>query len=275
MIRVFPRRTKWTPTDELAFVGDPPLFRPPPQPVAVSVTFLQDVGEGERLARAWSQFYPDVKIGGPAFGDPGGEFEPGQFLKEGVTITSRGCPFSCPWCFVPGRERTIREYTIRPGHIVQDNNLLACSRRHVEAVFEMLRHQHAAAVFSGGLDARLFRAWHADLINTIRFKELWFACDSPEGIGHLKRVADILDSRLVPFRKRRCYVMIGFGEESLREAERRLEAVYKLGFLPFCQLYRGPGERKYDKDWKALNKKWSRPAAYRPRMTKEAEVAHA
>jgi hypothetical protein len=25
MIRVFPRRTKWTPTDELAFVGDPPL----------------------------------------------------------------------------------------------------------------------------------------------------------------------------------------------------------------------------------------------------------
>ena len=24
MIRVFPRQTKWTPTDELAFVGDPP-----------------------------------------------------------------------------------------------------------------------------------------------------------------------------------------------------------------------------------------------------------
>ena len=28
LIRVFPRRNKATPDDELAFVGDPPLFRP-------------------------------------------------------------------------------------------------------------------------------------------------------------------------------------------------------------------------------------------------------
>lgn len=271
MIRVFPRRTKWTPTDELAFVGDPPLFRPPPQPVAVSVTFLQDIREGERLARAWSHFYLDVKIGGPAFGDPGGEFEPGRFLKPGVTITSRGCPFSCPWCFVPGRERTIREYTIRPGHIVQDNNLLACSRRHIEAVFEMLQQQHAAATFSGGLDVRLLRSWHRNLFDSIRIRELWFACDSSKMLDHLRRAAGILYG--IPVRKRRCYVMIGHGEETLLEAERRLETVYELGFLPFCQLYRGPGERKYDRDWKALNKKWSRPAAYRPRVTKEAEVA--
>ncbi len=50
MIRVFPRKTAWTPTDELAFVGDPPLFRPPEQPVMVSVTFTWDIPEGERLA---------------------------------------------------------------------------------------------------------------------------------------------------------------------------------------------------------------------------------
>jgi hypothetical protein len=265
MIRVFPRLTKWTPTDALAFVGDPPLFRPPEQPVAVSVTFAGDIPEGKRLQGAWSSHYPDVRLGGPAFGDPGGEFTPGQFLKPGVTITSRGCPCSCPWCFVPGREGKIREYTIQPGYIVQDNNLLACSRGHIEAVFEMLKHQDAAAIFSGGLDVRLLRPWHRALIDNIRVNELWFACDSALVVPHLRKAAELLEG--IPIRKRRCYVMIGFSQffrgESIVDAERRLEAVYEMGFLPFSQLYRGPGERKYDREWKALNKKWSRPAAYR------------
>jgi len=93
MIRVFPRRTKWTPDDELSFVGDPPLFRPQEDlPVSVSVTFTWDRPEGERLVKAWSELYSDVKIGGPAYGDPGGDFIPGRFIKAGAIITSRGCP---------------------------------------------------------------------------------------------------------------------------------------------------------------------------------------
>ena len=43
MIRVFPYRTKWTPVDDMAFVGSPPMkgFRPddPQTPVHVSCTF--------------------------------------------------------------------------------------------------------------------------------------------------------------------------------------------------------------------------------------------
>src|SRR3989304_4990989 len=92
VIRVFPRKTNWTPTDELAFVGDPSLFRPSDDlPVRVSVTFTWDIKEGQRLFRALSDNYSDVQIGGPAFGDPGDEFEPGRYIKQGVTITSRGC----------------------------------------------------------------------------------------------------------------------------------------------------------------------------------------
>lgn len=64
MIRVFPRKTNWTPTDDLAFVGNTPLFRPEDQPVRVSVVFTWDIPEGERLVRAWSDYYSDVKIGG-------------------------------------------------------------------------------------------------------------------------------------------------------------------------------------------------------------------
>ena len=43
-IRVFPRQTAMTPTDELAFVGDPPLslWRPSADEVHVSVTFTWD-----------------------------------------------------------------------------------------------------------------------------------------------------------------------------------------------------------------------------------------
>jgi len=58
-IRVFPRRTKWTPADDLAFVGDPPLpgFRPadPQTPVRVSVAFTWDLDEANRLAERLRQ----------------------------------------------------------------------------------------------------------------------------------------------------------------------------------------------------------------------------
>lgn len=94
MIRVFPYRNKWTPDDELVFIGDPPLFRPEDRtiPVRISVTFTWHRPEAERIKIAWSQFYEDVQIGGPAYNDPGHEFVPGRFLKAGCTITSRGCP---------------------------------------------------------------------------------------------------------------------------------------------------------------------------------------
>lgn len=91
MIRVFPNMTKWTPTDDLAFVGYPPLFLPPEQPVRISVVFTWDLPLAQRLKTAWQAHYKDVQIGGPAVGDPGGDFVPGRFIKDGVTITSRGC----------------------------------------------------------------------------------------------------------------------------------------------------------------------------------------
>jgi len=59
LIRVFPRRTKATPTDRLAFVGDPPLpaFRPARNAIAavhVSCAFTWDMPEARRLMRPHS-----------------------------------------------------------------------------------------------------------------------------------------------------------------------------------------------------------------------------
>ena len=119
VLRVFPRRTKGTPTDDLAVVGPPGLFLSDVDEVHVSVTFTWDIEEGHRLRDVWDRFYPGrVKIGGPALGSHGDEFVPGRYLRAGYTITSRGCPNRCPWCLVPGREGRLRELNpIAPGHI--------------------------------------------------------------------------------------------------------------------------------------------------------------
>lgn len=65
LLRVFPRRTTATPTDERAYVGNPPLFWPEADEVHVSVAFTWDRAEGERLADAWTATGLPVKIGGP------------------------------------------------------------------------------------------------------------------------------------------------------------------------------------------------------------------
>jgi hypothetical protein len=261
-IRVFPHRTHWTPTDDLAFCGDPPLFRPMDRstPVRVSVTFSWHKREAERIGAAWACYYDDVKIGGPAYEDIGGEFTPGLFLKEGCTITSRGCPKRCGWCVVPTREGQVRELEIKPGWIVQDNNLLACSEKHVCAVFDMLREQNRNVFFNGGLDKHFLKDWHRALFDSIKIGELWFACDTAFDVPWLEKASRILDG--IPLRKRRCYTMIGYDGESIADAERRIERVFELGFMPFCQLYQPDETRVYSDDWRKIRRKWSRPAAY-------------
>ena len=75
---------------------------------------------------------------------------PGMYLKKGYVITSRGCPNRCWFCSVPRREGgRLRELPITEGNIVLDDNLLACSRQHIEAVFEMLGRQERASGLYG------------------------------------------------------------------------------------------------------------------------------
>ena len=260
MIRVFPRRTKWTPDDDLAFIGYPPLFLPEDQPVRISITFTWDINHSVQLFHTWKAHFSDVQVGGPAFDDAGEEFVPGRFVKEGVTITSRGCPRHCTFCLVPWREGPIREYPIKDGWIVQDNNLLACSRPHIEAVFEMLQKQPHPIEFQG-LDARLLRPWHIDLIKNIRLGKLWVAQDNDK-MGPLWLAADLLSD--IPKSKKACYVLIGFKDDTIPKAEQRLREVWNLGFYPFAMLYRGPnGEGHKSREWKRFQRTWCRPAAYK------------
>lgn len=57
IIRVFPRRTKATPDDELACVGPPDLFAEADE-VHVSVSFTWDKPRAEQLAKEWERIAP-------------------------------------------------------------------------------------------------------------------------------------------------------------------------------------------------------------------------
>ncbi len=260
IIRVFPRKTSMTPTDSMAFVGDPPLWRPEADEVHVSCTFTWDIEEAHRLAEAWAQYHPTVKLGGPAITGSNGDFTPGMYIRHGVTITSRGCPRRCPWCLVPDYEGAIHALPIEPGWIVQDNNFLATPQRHQLRVFHMLREQGRAISFPGGLDTRLLTNWAVEQLYTLAIKEVFLAADSKGSIHQLREAVDKLG--LLKRRQLRCYVLIAYGGETIEKAAERLEAVWDIGCLPFAQLFQPPDQFiNYSRSWKALARTWSRPAA--------------
>ena len=260
IIRVFPRKTSLTPEDAYAFVGDPPLWRPEADEVHVSVTFTWDIKEGYRLRDAWAVHYPIVRIGGPAIAPPENGFEPGMYIRHGVTFTSRGCPRHCPWCLVQKREGSLRLLKIKPGWNIQDNNLLATPREHQEQVYAMLHFQSRKAIFAGGLEAAQVDDWVAGQLQRLRISQVFLACDTAGGLGLLKQAVAKLS--FLNRRQLRCYVLIGFQEgETISEAEERLEAVWQAGCLPFAQLFQPPDRYiKYSASWRDLARQWSRPA---------------
>jgi hypothetical protein len=260
IIRVFPRRTNATPTDELAFVGDPSMFAEADE-VHISVTFSWDILEAERLEKEWRPIAP-VSIGGPAMGQRGENFIPGMYLKQGYVITSRGCPNRCWFCSVPKREGPLRELSITEGWNVLDDNLLACSDKHICAVFAMLEKQKHRPLFTGGLEAARLKLWHVEKVAKLKPKEMFFAYDGPEDRDPLFEAGRLLFQNGFSRRAQnlRAYVLIGYPKDTFEAAEKRLTDCLRFGFIPMAMLYRDKtGER--DPAWVRFAWPWIRPAA--------------
>ena len=265
ILRVFPRRTKATPDDELSWVGDPGLFPVECDEVHISVAFTYDRREACRLLLAYRELYPVVKIGGPGMGDAGGDFILGQYLKPGYVITSRGCPNKCWFCYAWKREGGIKELPIMEGWNVQDNNLLACSEKHICGVLQMLREQKRRPVFGGGFEAKRVTQDIANEVASLNPAQIFTAFDNPADIDSLWESARYWKAAGLKRDKLYCYVLIGWPKDNQAEAERRLRVAWDAGYIPFAMLYRDDAGL-VDTAWKQFQRSWARPAIIKAMM---------
>lgn len=263
--RVFPRRTKATPDDDMVFIGYPTLCdfarAEGVDEVHVSVAFSWDMPDAEQIAAIWQGNGFRVKMGGPAFSEPGGEFVPGRYVKRGYVVTSRGCPNRCWFCAVPKREGyRLRELPITEGWNVLDDNLLACSDAHIKAVFDMLKRQSQKPEFTGGLEARLLKPWHADLLRECKAKRLYCAYDTPDDLEPLIEAGRTLRDAGITAESHTasCYVLIGYRGDTFDAAEKRLNQTIAAGFLPYAMLYRDEAGQ-VAREWRQFQREWCRP----------------
>lgn len=259
--RVFPSKTKATPTDELCFFSTPPMYPPEVDEVHVSVAFKWDIPRAEWLAKNWEHIAP-VKVGGPAYGHKSGEFIPGRYLRKGYVFTSRGCPNAgskegCWFCDVPYGPI---ELEIKDGWNILDDNILATSENHFREVIKMLKRQPERAQFTGGLEAKLLKSWHVALLKDLNPIQVFFAYDTPNDFEPLVEATKLCKEHGWLNREiHRCYCLIGFKGDTFEKAEKRLRQIVSLGMYPMAMLYRGPGEN-LTSDWKRFQRNWTRPA---------------
>jgi hypothetical protein len=264
ILRVFPRRTNATPDDTLVAIGSPDLFSEylEVDKIHISVTFSWDLSEGERLYKDWGRIAP-VEMGGPALGQRGEEFVSGLYLKKGYVITSRGCPNRCWFCSVWRREGdALRELPITDGYIIQDDNLLSCSEKHIREVFTMLARQKEQPIFSGGLEAKKLKKWHVEELLKLKPKQMFFAYDTLDDRDPLFEAGKLLleNGFTRKSQKLRAYVLMGYRGDTFEKAEKRLNECMDAGFMPFAMLYRDyTGNR--NPDWIKFAWPWQRPAA--------------
>jgi len=259
MIRVFPRKTKATPDDDLCFFGEPPLF-PIEDKVHVSCSFTYDKSRAEYLAEQWHRQGYDVELGGPAYDDFGSEFVSGRYMKKGYVITSRGCNNKCWFCYVWKREGRIRELPIVDGWNILDSNLLQCSESHIRNVFAMLKRKRQKAEFTGGLEAKILQDWHINLLADLKPKTVYFAYDTPDDYEPLVRASKMIKPAVFSEKSHNvcCYVLIGYPKDTFSQAETRLKQVLDLGLMPFAMLYRD-NKGQYDSEWRKFQRLWARP----------------
>ena len=260
IIRVFPRKTLATPDDSLVAINRGPNMLDEADEVHVSVAFTWDLSLAEKLAEEWKEVAP-VLIGGPATGQRSEEFIPGKYMKNGITITSRGCLNFCWFCFVPKREGVgIRELKIHEGYNIQDDNLLGCSEKHIRDVFSMLRNQKEPVVFGGGLEAKLLQQWHVEELVSLKdnLATVLFAYDTPDDLEPLQQAGRMLAKAGLITKDNavfRCYLLVGFPKDSYGEAEKRIHQAMSAGFCPYIMPYRDK-KGEANEGWKQFRRRW-------------------
>ncbi|HWX36745.1 MAG TPA: hypothetical protein VNZ53_56205, partial [Steroidobacteraceae bacterium] len=157
---------------------------------------------------------------------------------------------------------------IHPGWNVLDDNLLACPRDHVEAVFAMLRKQPGRVAFTGGLEALSLQDYQVDLLAGLSPRPAMFWAYDP---GDEFETLEYAASRMLAAgftresHRLRVYVLIGYPKDSFAAAEARLRQMISIGLTPMAMLWRPddvPSQEKHrpGNEWHAFQRRWVRPA---------------
>lgn len=265
LARVFPRITKATPRDDMAFFDRPDMFVEA-DAVHISVAFTADKPKAEAMAEDWKHVAP-VTLGGVAYGDRGMEFVSGRYIKPGYIFTSRGCPRRCWFCSVWKRDPEPRMLPIVDGWNILDDNLLACPEPHVRAVFAMLGRQGRQIEFTGGLEALALQDYQVGLLADMRPRpNCFFAYDPGDAFETLRSAADrLIAAGFTSCSHRlRCYVLIGYPKDTFAAADKRLSDILAIGFTPHAMLWQpetASAERhRPAPEWKKFQRQWARPS---------------
>jgi hypothetical protein len=164
------------------------------------------------------------------------------------------------------REGPVRELPVKDGWNVIDDNLISCSESHIRKVFEMLEGQKKLGhriFLTGGLEAARLREYHVELLKKLRPKEIFFGCDDEEKYHHLREAVKLFkEADYFSHNTLRAYVLIGYQNDTLEDAERRLRRVKDLGVCPMAMLYRDMAGSiiQPEMSWRRFQRMWARPA---------------
>ena len=212
----------------------------------VSVPFTWDLPETWSRCVFLKALGYAVRAGGPAVNlmsdyladvaEIGGEVDALSHHNPNAVFTSRGCPNRCEFCAVPIIEGDLREMgSWEPKPIVCDNNLLACSRTHVNKVLDSLKGVEGVD-FNQGLDARLLTKYHADRLAELDLKHVRLAWDHTGLESQVMSAIQILKNAGIPHSKMRIYVLFGF-RDTPEDARYRFEILQKMRIWPAAQRY--------------------------------------
>lgn len=163
-------------------------------------------------------------------------------VDEAYGFLTRGCVNRCPWCIVPHKEGSIRPASPlrefigdKRRAVLLDNNVLA-SDFGLEQIEEIVR-MGISVDFNQGLDARRAcdDAFILDLLSRVKWmNQIRFACDRMSQMEPVAKCVKELGRRGVKPYRIFVYCLI----QDVDDALERINALRKLGVLPFAQPYR-------------------------------------
>jgi len=133
----------------------------------------------------------------------------------------------------------------------------------------MLKSQKERPEFTGGLEAKIIKPWHAAKLFKAKTKRMYFAYDTPDDYDPLVYAGRLLlDAGFkVSSHTACCYVLIGYKGDTFEKAEKRLNDTIRAGFMPYAMLYKDK-LGNVDETWAGYQREWLRPMIVATKMSK-------